>query len=157
MLRVGIGYDVHAFGAGRKLILGGIEIAHPQGLVGHSDADVLSHAICDALLGAAALEDIGQHFPPSDPQFKDISSITLLARVVALLKEKGWQLVNVDSTVICEAPKLAAHIPAMRESLSAACSLAVDAISVKATTTEKLGFTGRGEGIAAQAIALISD
>ena len=157
MQRVGIGYDVHAFGAGRKLILGGVEIDHPQGLVGHSDGDVLTHAICDALLGAAALADIGQHFPPSDPQYEDISSLKLLGKVIALLQRQGWVPTNIDSTVICEEPKLAPYIAEMRENLSDICGLPLEAVSVKATTTEKLGFTGRGEGIAAQAVVLISD
>lgn len=157
MQRVGIGYDVHAFGEGRKLVLGGVEINHPRGLVGHSDADVLTHAICDALLGAAALGDIGQHFPPGDPRYKDISSLKLLGEVVALLKQNDWTPANLDATVICELPKLAPHIEDMRTQIAESSGLPAGAVSVKATTSEKLGFTGRGEGIAALAIALITD
>ncbi len=157
MQRVGIGYDVHAFGDEHKLVLGGVEIDYPQGMIGHSDADVLTHAICDALLGAVALGDIGKHFPPNDPQYLDISSLILLQRVVALLGERGYQVVNLDSTLICERPKLAEYIYEMRSKLAQACGISVDSVSVKATTTEGLGFAGRGEGIAAQAVVLVSD
>ena len=154
-LRIGQGFDVHPFAPGRALVLGGVRIDHPAGLAGHSDADVLAHAIGDALLGAAALGDLGAHFPDTDPQFKDIGSLELLRRIVALMKEKDWAIVNVDATVIAEAPRLAPYIGAMREALAEALGIEPDCVSVKATTTEKLGFTGRGEGIAAMATALI--
>jgi 2-C-methyl-D-erythritol 2,4-cyclodiphosphate synthase len=157
MQRVGIGYDVHPFGEEHKLILGGVEIDHPQGMIGHSDADVLTHAICDALLGAVALGDIGKHFPANDPQYLDISSLKLLKRVIALLADRGFHVVNIDSTVICQQPRLASYIDTIRSKLAQVCGISVDSVSVKATTTEGLGFTGRGEGIAVQAIALVSD
>ncbi|HLX24687.1 MAG TPA: 2-C-methyl-D-erythritol 2,4-cyclodiphosphate synthase [Usitatibacter sp.] len=154
-MRVGQGFDVHQLVAGRKLVIGGVEIAHDKGLLGHSDADVLLHAICDALLGAAALGDIGKHFPDSDARYKGIDSRKLLREVVALLKSRGFLVRNVDATIVAEAPRMAPHIPAMVANIAA--DLAIDAgrVNVKATTTEKLGFTGRGEGIAAQAICLI--
>jgi len=155
-LRIGQGFDVHAFAEGRKLILGGVEIIHPVGLLGHSDADVLTHALCDALLGAAALGDIGHLFPDSDASYKGADSLVLLAEVMRQVRAKGFELGNADVTVIAHAPKLAPHIAAMREKLATAMQVDVDQISVKATTTEKLGFTGRGEGIAAQAIALLT-
>lgn len=153
--RIGHGFDVHALVDGRDCIIGGVHIPHPQGLDGHSDADVLLHAICDALLGAAALGDIGKHFPPTDMRYKGIDSRQLLRHVVALLQEKGYAVGNIDATVICEAPRLGPHTQQMREHIAADCEVAPDAINVKATTTEKLGFTGRGEGIAAEAVCLI--
>ena len=155
MIRIGHGFDVHQLVQGRKCIIGGVEIPFDKGLDGHSDADVLLHAICDALLGAAALGDIGKHFPDTDPRFKGIDSRELLRHVVALLKEKGYAVVNLDATVIAEAPKLAPHILAMRTHIAADASLPVDAVNVKATTSERLGFTGRGEGVAAEAVCLI--
>lgn len=154
-IRIGTGYDVHAFGEGDHVVIGGVQIAHTHGLIAHSDGDVLIHALCDALLGALALGDIGQHFPPGDPRWAGVDSRELLRAVVTMLHERGWTVGNVDSVVICERPKLLAHIPAMREKLSADLGIAVDAVGVKATTSEKLGFTGRGEGIAAQAVALV--
>jgi 2-C-methyl-D-erythritol 2,4-cyclodiphosphate synthase len=155
MLRIGHGFDVHPLVAGRKCIIGGVDIPHAQGLDGHSDADVLLHAICDALLGAAALGDIGKHFPNTDPRYKGIDSRELLRHVAALLKQKGYSVVNVDATVIAEAPKLAPHITAMCANIAADIGIALDDVNVKATTTERLGFTGRGEGIAAEAVCLI--
>ena len=155
MIRIGHGFDVHALVSGRKCIIGGVEIAHDKGLDGHSDADVLLHAICDALLGAAALGDIGQHFPPSDMRYQGIDSRQLLRHVVHLVKDKGFDVSNIDATVICEAPKLASHTIKMCENIAADCNVHVSQINVKATTTEKLGFTGRGEGIAAEAVCLI--
>jgi len=154
-MRIGHGYDVHALVAERALIMGGVNIPYEKGLAGHSDADVLTHAVCDALLGAAALGDIGKHFPDSDPAYKGISSIKLLAHVVALLKERGYGVVNIDSTVIAQAPKLAPYIATMRANIAAAACMDVDAVSVKATTEEHLGFTGSGQGIAAHAVCLI--
>jgi 2-C-methyl-D-erythritol 2,4-cyclodiphosphate synthase len=154
-LRIGQGYDVHALVAGRKLILGGVEIAHDKGLLGHSDADVLLHAVCDALLGAAALGDIGRHFPDSDPKYKGIDSRELLRHVAALVRAKGFRIGNVDATIIAEAPRMAPHIPKMVANIAADLGLDAAMVNVKATTTEKLGFTGRGEGIAAQAVCLI--
>jgi len=153
--RVGVGYDVHALAERRPLILGGVVISHEKGLAGHSDADVLFHAISDALLGASALGDIGRHFPDTDPQWTGADSGELARRVVEMLAQAGWRPVNVDATVICERPKLAPHILQMRTNIAAALDLPSDAVSVKATTTEGLGFTGRGEGIAAQAVVLI--
>lgn len=155
-IRAGIGYDVHCLEGGLPLILGGAEIPWERGLAGHSDADVLIHAVIDALLGAAALGDIGMHFPPGDPRFKDISSLLLLGQVAALIKEKGFSVLNIDSTIIAQAPRLAQHIPAMRRNMALVLGLAQDDVSVKATTTEHLGFTGREEGIAACAIALVT-
>lgn len=154
-MRVGQGYDVHRLVGGRKLILGGVEIEHPLGLLGHSDADVLLHAISDALLGAAALGDIGKHFPDSDERYCGIDSAKLLAQVGALLRDKGYTIINIDSTILAQAPKLAPHISAMRQNIADALGISVDMVSVKATTEEKLGFTGTREGIAAQAICLI--
>ena len=155
IMRIGTGYDVHRLTEGRKLILGGVEIPWEKGLDGHSDADVLIHALMDALLGAAALGDIGQHFPDTDPAYKGISSLALLRKVADLLSDCGYRLGNADVTVICQRPKLAGHIPQMRQNLADAMGVPVDQVSVKATTTEKLGFTGRGEGIAAEAVCLI--
>lgn len=155
MVRIGHGYDVHRLTEGRQLILGGVDIPHTVGLLGHSDADVLTHAVMDALLGAAALGDIGAHFPDTDMAYAGADSIALLAQVAALLKQQGYRVGNIDSTVIAQAPKLKRYIPAMRERLAAACGVAVSAVSVKATTEEGLGFSGRKEGIAAHAVALI--
>ena len=155
MIRIGHGFDVHALVAGRKCIIGGVEIAHEKGLDGHSDADVLLHAICDALLGAAALGDIGKHFPPSDNTYKNADSRDLLRRVVALLKNKNYAVNNIDATVICEAPKLSPHTAQMCANIAADCNVDVSQVNIKATTTEKLGFTGRGEGIAAEAVCTI--
>ena len=155
MIRVGIGYDVHRLVEERPLILGGVKIKHLLGLQGHSDADVLVHAIIDALLGALALGDIGKHFPDTDGAYKDCDSLQLLKKVGQLVAEKGYRVNNIDSTIIAQAPKLAAHIPGMVQSIARTCGLRPDQVNVKATTTEKLGFTGRGEGIAAQAVALL--
>lgn len=155
-LRVGQGFDVHQLVAGRRLVIGGVEIAHDKGLLGHSDADVLLHAICDALLGAAALGDIGRHFPDSDPRYKGIDSRELLRRVAGLVREEGFVPVNVDATIMAEAPRMAPHVPAMVERIAADLGLGEDRVNVKATTTERLGFTGRGEGIAAQAVCLVA-
>jgi 2-C-methyl-D-erythritol 2,4-cyclodiphosphate synthase len=154
-IRIGHGFDVHQMVAGRKCIIGGVDIPFEKGLEGHSDADVLLHAICDALLGAAALGDIGKHFPPSDMRYQGIDSRELLRQVIALLKARGYFVSNVDSTVICEYPKLSPHTEQMRANIAEDCAVAIDAINVKATTTEKLGYTGRGEGIAAEAVCLI--
>ena len=154
-LRIGSGFDVHAFAPGRKLILGGVEIPHELGLAGHSDADVLLHAICDALLGAAAQGDIGAHFPDSSARFKNIDSRILLRDVGAKIVALGWGVANVDATLIAQAPKMAPHIAAMRTNIAADLGIDVVRVSVKATTTEKLGFAGRGEGIAAQAVCLL--
>jgi 2-C-methyl-D-erythritol 2,4-cyclodiphosphate synthase len=155
-MRIGHGFDVHALVAGRKCIIGGVNIPHDKGLDGHSDADVLLHAICDALLGAAALGDIGKHFPPSDMRYKGIDSRQLLRHVVGLLKAKGFAVGNIDATVICEAPKLSPHTAQMCANIASDCEVALSQINVKATTTERLGFTGRGEGIAAEAVCIIS-
>ena len=155
MIRIGHGFDVHALVAGRKCIIGGVEIAHEKGLDGHSDADVLLHAICDALLGAAALGDIGKHFPPSDSTYKNADSRELLRHVIALLKAKNYSVNNIDATVICEAPKLSPHTLQMCANIAADCNVDVSQVNVKATTTEKLGFTGRGEGIAAEVVCTI--
>ncbi len=154
-LRIGNGFDVHRFAEGRRCVLCGVEIPHPLGLLGHSDADVALHALCDALLGAAALGDIGKHFPDTDPRFEGADSRILLRETARLLSEAGYSVGNVDVTIIAQAPKMAPHIPAMRANIAADLSLPLDAVSVKATTTERLGFTGRGEGIAAQASALL--
>ncbi len=156
-MRIGHGYDVHRLVVGRKLILGGVEISHDKGLLGHSDADVLLHAISDSLLGAAALGDIGKHFPDSDEKYKGADSLVLLREVVKLLREKGYKVVNVDATVLAERPKLAPYIDVMRHNIADALSVNVDCISVKATTEEGLGFTGAGEGIAAHAVCLIDN
>jgi len=154
-MRIGQGFDVHAFAEGRKLILGGIEVPYHLGLAGHSDADVLIHAICDALLGAAGLGDIGQHFPDNDPQYAGIDSTKLLSDVMKSLIENGLKVGNLDATVIAQKPKLATHIPAMRARLAGLLGVEPSLCNIKATTTEKLGFTGRGEGIAAQAVVLL--
>ena len=154
--RVGTGFDVHQLVADRALIIGGVTIPYERGLLGHSDADVLLHAISDALLGAAALGDIGKHFPDNDPAYKGADSRILLRSVVQRVRESGWQVGNIDATIIAQAPKMAPHIAAMRSNIASDCAVAVDCVSVKATTTEQLGFTGRGEGIAAQAIALLT-
>lgn len=155
MIRVGHGFDVHQLVEGRACIIGGVEIPYEKGLLGHSDADVLLHAICDALLGAASLGDIGQHFPDSDPQYKGIDSRELLRQVVQLLNSKHYDLINIDATIMAQAPKLAPYIEQMCLNIATDCNLLRDAVNVKATTTEKLGFTGRGEGIAAEAVCLI--
>ncbi len=154
-MRIGQGYDVHKLVEGRKLILGGVEIPHTTGLLGHSDADVLLHAIMDALLGAAALGDIGKLFPDTDKKYKGADSIVLLKEVVKVLKENGHSIVNIDSTVIAQAPKLKDYITSMRENIASACNIDVSCVSVKATTEEHLGFTGRKEGISARSICLI--
>ena len=154
-IRIGHGFDVHAFAEGRRLIVGGVDIPNDRGLLGHSDADVLLHAICDALLGAAALGDIGQHFPDSDPRYKGIDSRKLLRHVAELLDGRGWKVGNVDATIIAQAPKMAPHIAAMREHIAEDIGVAAEQVNVKATTTERLGFTGRKEGIAAEAVCLI--
>ena len=153
--RIGYGFDVHALQEGRPFILGGIEIPSSFGPLGHSDADVLIHAICDALLGAAALGDIGKHFPDTSGEFKNIDSKILLQRVVTLLKEKNYSIGNIDATVILEKPKIAPHIEAMREALSKVMGIPIDDISIKATTNEKMGFIGRQEGVSAHAVAMI--
>ncbi|MGV8075537.1 MAG: 2-C-methyl-D-erythritol 2,4-cyclodiphosphate synthase [Syntrophobacteraceae bacterium] len=156
-MRVGFGYDVHAFVTGRPLILGGVEVPHSHGLLGHSDADVLVHAICDALFGAAALGDLGRHFPDSDPRYKGISSLILLGRTVELVRESGFRICNVDSTLVLQKPRLASYIPRMIETVSRAADISAALVSIKATTTEKLGFSGREEGVAAYAVALLED
>jgi 2-C-methyl-D-erythritol 2,4-cyclodiphosphate synthase len=155
MVRTGLGIDTHAFAPGRPLILGGVDIPHEEGLAGHSDADVLTHAVIDALLGAAALGDIGQHFPDTDPRFEDADSLELLRTVVVYLDERGWEIGNVDATVVLERPKLAPYRDAIRASLATALGLPEDAVNVKATTGEGMGFVGRGEGAAAMAIATL--
>lgn len=154
-MRIGQGIDVHAFGPGDHVTLGGVHIAHAQGLVAHSDGDVVIHALCDALLGALALGDIGHHFPPSDPRWKDVDSRHFLRHCATLLAERGYALGNADVTVVCERPRLAPHVDAMRANLAADLGCGIGDVSVKATTSEKLGFTGRGEGIAAFAVALL--
>jgi len=154
-VRVGQGFDVHAFGDGDHVMLGGERIPHERGLVAHSDGDVALHALCDALLGALALGDIGRHFPPSDPAWAGADSRGLLRAVAAMAADRGWRTVNVDLTVICEGPRLGPHVDAMRANIAADLGLDIDAVSVKATTTERLGFCGRGEGIAALAVALV--
>ena len=156
-MRIGYGYDVHRLKAGRKLILGGVEIPWELGLDGHSDADVLIHAVMDALLGAAALGDIGKWFPDTDPQYRGISSMVLLQRVTALLRERGYRVGNVDVTVIAQRPKLLPYIPQMRENLAAALEIGMERVNVKATTEERLGFTGSGEGMAAHAVCLLEE
>ena len=155
MIRIGHGYDVHAFSENRKCIIGGVEIPYEKGLLGHSDADVLLHAISDSLLGAAALGDIGKHFPDTDPDFKGADSLVLLEKVNDLLVQNGYKVVNVDSTVIAQAPKLAPYIVEMRQNIAKALKTDVDFVSVKATTEEKMGFTGRKEGISAHSVCLI--
>ena len=154
-MRIGQGWDVHALVPGRRLIIGGVPIPYHLGLLGHSDADVLLHAIIDAMLGAAGLGDIGTHFPDTDVRWKNADSLVLLAACASLLKEKGWRIQNLDSTVIAQAPKLAPHIPAMREQIAAALALAVTQINIKAKTAEKLGPVGQGQSIEAQAIVLL--
>lgn len=157
MLHIGHGYDVHAFAEGRKLILGGVDIPHARGLDGHSDADVLAHALMDALLGAMRADDIGQLFPDTDPAYKGADSLALLSHVAELACEKGYRILDVDCTVAAQAPKMAPHRQAMRENLAAAMGVDVGQVGVKATTTEHLGFVGREEGIAAWAVALLED
>ena len=154
-IRIGQGFDVHALVAGRPLIIGGITIPYEKGLLGHSDADVLLHAITDALLGAAALGDIGRHFPDTDPQFRGADSRVLLREAVKRVRSAGFAPVNIDCTIIAQAPKMAPHVAAMAANIAADCGLAVECVNVKAKTTERLGFTGRGEGIAADAVALV--
>ncbi len=153
--RVGFGYDAHRLEEGRELWLGGVRIAHDRGLDGHSDADVLLHAVCDALLGAVALGDIGQHFPNTDPAWKGADSKRLLEAVVALLREQGWRVGNVDCTLVMERPKMMPHAPAMRELLAPLLGVGIDAVSIKATTNERMGFVGREEGACAYAVALV--
>ena len=153
--RIGVGYDVHRLAAGRPLILGGVEIPFPQGLAGHSDADVLSHALGDALLGALGLGDLGRHFPDSDLQYKGISSLRLLERIFFLIREKGYKIGNVDATVVAQEPKLVPYFEKIRAALAPVLQISVDQISIKATTTEGLGFAGRQEGIAAYAVVLL--
>lgn len=155
MMRIGQGIDVHAFAAGRPLILGGVHIPHDKGLQGHSDADVLLHAICDACLGAAGLGDIGLHFPETDEQYRDIDSRILLRRVQASVNATGWEVGNVDATIIAQAPRLAPYLPAMLENIAQDLKIPVDQINIKATTTERLGFAGREEGIAVLAAVLL--
>ena len=154
-MRIGHGYDVHRFVEGRPLILGGVTIPYEKGLLGHSDADVLTHAIMDALLGAAALGDIGKLFPDNDPTYKGADSVALLRHVVRRIGEEGYSIGNIDATILCQRPKLAPHIPAMREILADACGIPTARVSVKATTEEGLGFTGSGEGIAAHCVCLL--
>ena len=155
-MRVGMGYDVHRLVEGRDLIMGGVKVPYEKGLLGHSDADVLLHAISDALLGAAALGDIGKHFPDTDPAYKGISSLLLLEKVGDLLEEKGYLIENIDATIIAQAPKMRPHIDAMRENIAGAMHISVEQVNVKATTEEGLGFTGNGEGISSQAICLLT-
>jgi 2-C-methyl-D-erythritol 2,4-cyclodiphosphate synthase len=155
-VRVGLGYDAHRLVAGRPLILGGVEIPHAQGLLGHSDADVLSHAIGDALLGAVGAGDLGTHFPDRDPAYKDISSLILLDRIMKLVRNRGYQPVNVDATVVAQEPRLASHIAAMQARLAPILGLTPAEVNIKATTTEHMGFAGRGEGIAAYAAVLVA-
>jgi 2-C-methyl-D-erythritol 2,4-cyclodiphosphate synthase len=154
-IRVGQGFDVHAFGEGDHVMLGGVRVPHDRGVLAHSDGDVALHALCDAILGALALGDIGVHFPPSDERWRGADSLELLRHCVALAGERGWRPGNADVTVVCERPKVGPHAPLMRERIAAACGVDIDAVSVKATTSERLGFTGRGEGIAAQAVVLM--
>jgi 2-C-methyl-D-erythritol 2,4-cyclodiphosphate synthase len=155
-IRIGQGFDVHPLVVGRKCIIGGVDIPYERGLLGHSDADVLLHAICDALLGAAALGDIGKHFPDTDAKFKGINSRELLRHVGALIENHGFDISNIDATIIAQAPKMAPHIPAMVSNIASDLALEISQVNVKATTTEKLGFAGRGEGIAAEAVCLLS-
>lgn len=157
MFRIGYGYDVHRFAENRKLILGGAEIPYEKGLDGHSDADVLLHAVCDALLGAAALGDIGTHFPDTDIRYKGIDSLVLLSEVKKMLSAEGYYICNIDSALVAQAPKLQPYIPEMRRNIAAACGIAQSAVSVKATTEEGLGFTGEGLGVAAHCAALIEE
>jgi 2-C-methyl-D-erythritol 2,4-cyclodiphosphate synthase len=155
-VRVGLGYDAHRLVADRPLILGGVEIPHTQGLLGHSDADVLSHAIGDALLGAVGAGDLGTHFPDKDPAYKNISSLILLTRIMAVVRDRGFQPVNVDATIVAQAPRLAPHIPAMQANLAHILGLTPAEVNIKATTTEHMGFAGRGEGMAAYAVVLVA-
>lgn len=155
-MRIGNGYDVHAFGEGDKIVIGGVVIPHSRGLVAHSDGDVLLHALCDALLGAAALGDIGKHFPDTDMQYRNADSRSLLRMVYGKVKAKGWKLVNADLTIVAQRPRMATYIPYMVENIAADLEATVDCVNVKATTTEKLGFTGREEGIACYAVVLLS-
>lgn len=157
MLRIGHGYDVHAFADDRRCIIGGVDIPYERGLLGHSDADVLLHAISDSLLGAAALGDIGKHFPDNDPAYEGADSLVLLGRVVELLSSRGYRINNIDATVIAQAPKMAPYIEKMRENIARVLEVDVDRVNVKATTEEKLGFTGRKEGISAHCVCLIED
>ena len=154
-VRIGHGFDVHAFGEGDHVMLGGVRIASSNGVVAHSDGDVVLHALCDAMLGALALGDIGQHFPPTDARWKDADSRTFLRHCAGLLRERQWAVGNVDVTVVCEQPRVGPHVSAMRTLIAGDIGVGVDAVSVKATTTERLGFTGRGEGIAAHAVCLL--
>lgn len=156
-MRIGQGFDAHALVAGRKLVIGGVEIPHEKGLAGHSDADVLIHAVCDALLGAAGLGDIGTHFPDSDPRYQGIDSRRLLREVGRLLAQNHLRVANVDATIIAQAPRLAPHVAAMRTNLASDLGIAPEAVNIKAKTTEHLGFVGRGEGIAAEAVALVEE
>ena len=156
-MRIGFGYDVHRLAPEHKLVLGGVELPSPQGLIGWSDADVLTHAVIDALLGAAAMGDIGSHFPPGDPQYKGISSLILLRRVVTMLARKGWQVNNIDVTIVAEQPKLRDHIKSMRQKLAEAIGISIDLVSIKANTSEQLGFAGREEGMCAWAVAAIEE
>ncbi len=156
MIRIGHGYDVHALVEGRKLVLGGVHIDHPKGLAGHSDADALIHAVCDACLGALGLGDLGHHFPDTDPGYKGIASRELLRQVRQTIADRGWRVANVDSTIIAQAPRLAPHLPAMRENIAADLDVPHDHVNVKATSTEKLGFLGREEGVAAHAVVLLT-
>ena len=155
MIRIGQGYDVHRLVEGRKLIIGGVDIPHNVGLLGHSDADVLLHAISDAILGAAALGDIGKHFPDTDPKFKGADSLVLLSHCGKLVREKGYRINNIDATIVAQRPKMAPHIQTMRENIARALEIEINQVNVKATTEEKLGFTGSGEGIAAHCVALL--
>lgn len=154
-MRIGHGYDVHRLSEGKSLILGGVKIPYHLGLVGHSDADVLSHAIIDALLGAAALGDIGKHFPDTDEKFKGVSSLELLQKVCGMIRDNGFQIQNIDSTIVAQSPKMAPFLPEMQKNIANACNIGVSLVSVKATTEEGLGFTGSGQGIAAHAVCLI--
>ncbi len=154
-MRIGFGYDVHAFAANRRLVLGGVEIPHSEGLLGHSDADVLTHAIMDSLLGAAALGDIGKHFPDTDSEFKDINSLVLLKKTADILSNAGFKVNNIDSTIAAQVPKLAPYIEEMRKKISSSLEIDISAVSIKATTTEKLGFEGRKEGISAYSVCTI--
>lgn len=154
-IRIGQGYDVHAFGEGDHVMLGGVRVPHDRGVIAHSDGDVVIHALCDAMLGTLALGDIGRHFPPSDPQWRNADSRAFLRHCESLLRGRGWRLGNADVTVICERPKVGPHADAMRRLLAEDLEVDVDAISIKATTSERLGFTGRGEGIAAMAVCLV--
>ncbi len=155
MYRIGFGFDAHRFTEGRKLVLGGAEIPFELGLSGHSDADVLTHAVCDALLGAMGEGDIGTHFPDSDPQYKGMSSLSFLSEILKLISKKGYEIGNIDSVIVCEKPKIAPHVPAIKSKLSQASGIPETALGIKATTTDRMGFTGRGEGIASYAVALI--